>query len=882
MTAVRTTCPYCGVGCGIIATLDPAGRVAIQGDPEHPANHGRLCSKGAALGETVGLEGRLLYPEVAGRRVDWDTALDTVAGRFRQVIEAHRPEAVAFYVSGQLLSEDYYVANKLMKGFIGAANIDTNSRLCMASAVAGHKRAFGADAVPCGYQDVELADLVVLVGANAAWCHPVLYQRLAAAGREGRAVVVVDPRRTATCEGADLHLPLAPGSDALLFDGLLVWLAEQGLEDGAFTGGHTQGRDAALAAARASAPSLAAVAAGCGLEEAAVRAFYRLFGASERVVTLFSQGINQSESGTDKVNAIINCHLFTGRLGRPGMGPFSLTGQPNAMGGREVGGLSNQLAAHMELEDPHQRALVWGFWDSPVIAAHSGPKAVELFAALGEGRIKALWVMGTNPAVSLPQAERVRAALEQCEFLVVSDCVADTDTVRLAHVRLPALTWGERDGTVTNSERRISRQRPFLPPPGQARADWWIVAQVAARLGHARQFAYAGPADIFREHARLSALANNGRRAFDISGLAGLADAAYDALAPVQWPVTAAHPQGTARLFADGRFYTPDGRARLVPVTPRPPVGACDREWPLLLNSGRLRDQWHTMTRTGRSPRLAARDPEPAVEVHPHDAAACGIGDGELVVVESRHGRWLGRAQVTPGQRPGSLFVPMHWNDQFAGRARAGGLIAAVTDPVSGQPQLKQTPVRLVPWRPAWQGFFYSREPLAAAPACGYWSRARGPGYWRYELAGEAEPADWGAFARELLGAQTGEWTEFHDRAARRYRAARLDGGRLDACLFVGPGVDMATRDWLAELFRQGQVGATERALLLAGRPPAGQVGEGRPVCACFGVGLATLERTIREQRLTSVAAVGKALKAGTGCGSCIAELRAVVERARA
>ncbi|MEL6337443.1 MAG: molybdopterin-dependent oxidoreductase, partial [Pseudomonadota bacterium] len=475
---VRTACPYCGVGCGVIATPDGQGGAAIDGDPDHPANFGRLCSKGSALGETVGLDGRLLTPMVGGLEASWDEATTLVARRFREAIDQHGPDSVAFYVSGQLLTEDYYVANKLMKGFIGSANIDTNSRLCMASSVAGHKRAFGADTVPGTYEDLEEADLVVLVGSNLAWCHPVLFQRIAAAkaARPGMRVVNIDPRRTATSGLADLSLSLAPGSDVALFNALLSRIVEEGAVDDAYVRQHVAGFPEAVARAQAVSP--AEVAAVTGLREAEIEAFTHLWIGSERVVTVYSQGVNQSSAGTDKVNAIINCHLATGRIGRPGMGPFSVTGQPNAMGGREVGGLATMLAAHLDVTEPAHRDAVQDFWQAPAMPTAPGLKAVDLFRACADGRIKALWIMSTNPAVSLPQADDVAAAIRACPFVVVSDILADTDTTRLADVLLPAAGWGEKSGTVTNSERRISRQRAFLPAPFNARPDWRIVADV--------------------------------------------------------------------------------------------------------------------------------------------------------------------------------------------------------------------------------------------------------------------------------------------------------------------------------------------------------------------------------------------------------------------
>jgi assimilatory nitrate reductase catalytic subunit len=613
---VRTTCPYCGVGCGVIATPQPDGSVAIKGDTDHPANFGRLCSKGSALGETVGVEDRLLHPEIHGHRANWDSALDLVAKKFSEAIAAHGPDSVAFYVSGQLLTEDYYVANKLMKGFIGSANIDTNSRLCMASSVAGHRRAFGSDTVPGTYEDLELADLVVLTGSNLAWCHPVLYQRLAAA-KEKRPeirVVVIDPRRTMTADIADLHLAIAPDGDTALFAGLLRYLAEKGIVRSAYVEKHTNGFNDALAAAHSFTPQRVAMETGLAAEE--IESFYRLFAGHERAVTVYSQGVNQSASGTDKVNAIINCHLATGRIGRPGMGPFSVTGQPNAMGGREVGGLANMLACHMDIENGYHRDLVQRFWHAPRMAEKPGLKAVDMFRAVAEGRIKALWIMATNPADSLPDADAVEAALKVCPFVVVSDIASATDTLRHAHVKLPSAGWGEKDGTVTNSERRISRQRPFLSPPGEARADWWQLAEVAKRMGFAEAFDYSNPAEIFREYAALSAEENDGSRDFDIGAHAAIEPAEFDALQPFQWPALAkGTPEGDDfRFFASGNFYTPDRRARFIAVKPEP-RRVIDGEYPFVLNTGRVRDHWHTMTRTGKSARLSAHMAEPFAEI---------------------------------------------------------------------------------------------------------------------------------------------------------------------------------------------------------------------------------------------------------------------------
>ena len=869
---IHTTCPYCGVGCGVLVTPEGDGHgFTVQGDPDHPANLGRLCSKGAALGETLSLDDRLLHPEINGQRVDWDSALDTVAQRFQQVITEHGPDAVAFYVSGQLLTEDYYVANKLMKGFIGSGNIDTNSRLCMSSAVAAHKRAFGTDTVPACYEDLELADLIVLVGSNAAWAHPVVYQRIVAArkARPGTRVVVIDPRCTATAESADLFLPIAPGADAWLWNGLLEYLKREGALDWAFLEAHVDGFGETLNhIVGLSIPDIARL---CGLPEADVAAFYRLFASVPKTVTLFSQGINQSSSGVDKGNAIINCHLATGRVGKPGASPFSITGQPNAMGGREVGGLANQLAAHMDFT-PEAIDRVGRFWQAPRMAKGPGLKAVELFQAVRDGRIKALWVMATNPAVSLPQADSVVEALQACPFVVVSDVTARTDTARHAHILLPAAAWGEKDGTVTNSERRISRQRGFMPLPGEARPDWWIVSEVARRMGFAEGFAYASPAAVFAEHAALSGFENAGTRDFDLSSAVmpanpGIQSAEYDAFPPTQWPFTPAG--GTPRLFADGRFFTPSGRARMLAISPRPPLHAPDANWPFILNTGRIRDQWHTMTRTGKTPKLLAHLAEPFIDLHPHDARHLGLSEGTMAEVSSPHGTACLRVQITPAQQLGQVFAPIHWSGPFSARGRVDALIAAETDPLSGQPEFKQTPVAIRPYAARWHGFVIRRSD-DIPPGTGYWTRIRTQTGWRFELADTAAP-DIAALHAAL---PAGDWMQIQDPAAGRYRGALLDEDRVIALYFIELDAGrLPPRHWLESLFTKDHLSDAERGALLMGRPSAAAPDCGRVVCACFGVGENTLKQAIAEG-VVSVEALGIRLKAGSNCGSCIPELR--------
>ncbi|MBA3909588.1 MAG: nitrate reductase [Rhodobacter sp.] len=862
MAAVRSTCPYCGVGCGVLLTPKGGGSVEVAGDPDHPANVGRLCSKGAALGDTVGLAGRLLAPRIGGLDTDWATALDLVAQRFSDAIRVHGPDSVAFYVSGQLLTEDYYVANKLMKGYIGSANIDTNSRLCMASSVAGHRRAFGSDTVPGQFEDLEEADLVVLVGSNLAWCHPVLYQRLAAAkeARPALQVVVVDPRRTATSDPADLHLAIAPGSDAALFNAVLSEIARRGAMDQGFLQ-HVAGVEQAIAAAAASDPAMT------GLPAGDLARFVDLWVKTEKVVTVYSQGINQSTSGTDKVNAIINCHLATGRIGRPGMGPFSVTGQPNAMGGREVGGLANMLACHLDIENSAHRTAVQQFWNSPAMAKAPGLKAVDMFRAVEDGRIKALWIIHTNPAVSMPDADRVARAIASCDFTVVSDITGATDTARLADVLLPAAAWGEKDGTVTNSERRISRQRPFRAAPGRARPDWWQLAQVAQRMGFSG-FDWKDPAAIHAEYAALSGVAGRLGGDFDISAHAGLGTADYDALPPFVWPASPSRSGG--RFFADGRFQTPDGRGRMIPVTPRAPQ-ALDPDLPYRLNTGRIRDQWHTMTRTALAPRLNQHLGEPFLELHPQDAGVLGLAPAELVEVTSPQGRAILRVLVTDRVAPGHPFAPMHWTGETAPTGRVNALVAGLTDPISGQPESKSAAVALRPFRPAWYGFAVSAQPMRLD--ADYWAVSIIEQGVKAELAGLVPPPDWEVWARAAFSvASEARLISYSDPARGQVRIAFVQDDVMVAALFVSPQPVALSRGTVA-----GLLGRPVSTVALSGRPSGDRPDPGPIVCACFGVGLNTIAGAIAEGGCHSVLALGARLRAGTNCGSCKSELASLI-----
>jgi assimilatory nitrate reductase catalytic subunit len=876
----KTTCPYCGVGCGVIVSCE-RGAYKVRGNPDHPANLGRLCSKGAALAETLDDEGRMLHPQINGMQSSWDEAFALMTKRFKGFIKKYGRDSVAMYVSGQLLTEDYYVANKFMKGFIGNANIDTNSRLCMSSVVAAQKRAFGSDSVPCCYEDIDRTNLIVLVGSNTAWCHPVIFQRIRQAQKNNPNldVVVIDPRKTATCDIASMHLPITTGTDALLFNGLLTYLNDKGEVNKPFVDNCVEGADATLNAAYESSAEMLSLAKKCGLELEELERFYALFARKEKVLTLYSQGVNQSSSGTDKVNSIINCHLLSGRIGRPGMGAFSLTGQPNAMGGREVGGLANQLTAHMDLENEEHRSLVQQHWQSPHIASEAGYKAVDLFEAILDDKVKALWVIGTNPAVSMPNNSRVKEALSHCEFLVVQDCMQNTDTADLAHVLLPASTWGERNGMVTNSERRISRQRAFREPPGKAMADWQIISKFAQKMGHYEAFNYASPREIFNEYAALSGKENNGSRDFDISACADLDEKAYESFVPSQWPITFKKPLGTARLFEDGQFFTPSGKAQMIPITPRAAVNPTTDEYPLILNTGRIRDQWHTMTRTGKSPTLSTHFSEVFVHLHPDDANKYNIVKDDLVCVASAWGEVTVRALMTEDVPVGMVFSPMHWNDQYASNALIGSVVNAACDPISGQPEFKHTPVAITPIKKAWYGFLLSRRQLDLSTQ-DYWNLNKGSGLWRYEIAGNETPKVWSDNARNLLCASEDNvsWMEYFDQSAQTYRAARLVGDKLESCIFISPNPHLPSRDWLMALFDKTNLEDKDKMFLLSGRSNGSSEDAGVNICACFGVGKNTIVKAIKEKNINSVEEIGKALQAGTNCGSCIPELTALLK----
>ncbi|NHN37685.1 molybdopterin-dependent oxidoreductase [Pseudomaricurvus alcaniphilus] len=876
----KSTCPYCGVGCGIEARPNAAGLLDIRGDKEHPSNFGRLCSKGMALGETVIPDGRLLHPSIAGVRTNWDTALDHVARSFQQTIAEHGPDSVAFYVSGQMLTEDYYVANKLMKGFIGSGNIDTNSRLCMSSSVAGHKRAFGTDTVPGCYSDMEQADMVVITGSNLAWCHPVLYQRLKAAKQQRPAmkIVLIDPRATDTEEIADLHLALKPGSDVALFNGLLSHLAKHQKVDESYVQNHTQGYNKALMCALEDGSDPELLARTTGVDPIQLKLFYSWFAQTEKVMTLYSQGVNQSSRGADKVNSIINCHLATGRIGKPGCGPFSLTGQPNAMGGREVGGLANTLASHMEFGNPEHQRLLSEFWGTDNLTRRPGLKAIDLFDAIENGSVKAVWIMATNPVVSLPDADKIKRALHNCPLVVVSDCIADTDTTRCADVLLPAQGWSEKSGTVTNSERRISRQRRLLPTPGDGKPDWWIMSEVARRMGFGAAFNYLHEGEIFAEYAASTGLdyrnaAGQVNRDLDLTGLAQLGAREYRDMAPQQWPLPELDQRVQhKRLFADGHYFTADGKARFVAVRHQAPASSTSAEYPLSLNSGRIRDQWHTMTRTGLSARLGAHLPEPYVSIHPDDASRYGLQKGKIAALSNEWGYARIRVDVSTKVSPGQLFMPIHWTGVMASAGRVCSLVSPDTDAISGQPEFKYTPVAIEDWPYQSEALLLTGAVIDTS-ALDYWVRQKVNGGYLYRIASREPPAKLGAAIKHYCSDTTpGRELNFCSPAQGQYRHAVIHQQQLQSCYLVAPSLQEQDFEWVQSLLDEPLNGDMERSILTG--IAEGALARGRLVCACKQVGKNTICQAIREQGLETVSQVSDCTSAGTGCGSCLPELQ--------
>ncbi|MDA8521571.1 nitrate reductase [Acidovorax sp. NCPPB 4044] len=943
----KSTCPYCGTGCGVIIESTAGQITGVRGDPTHPANFGRLCTKGSTLHRTaaqpVTLQTRLLAPRhrpergAAPQPLAWDSALDMAAQKFAAIVQEHGPDAVGFYVSGQLLTEDYYAFNKLAKGLLGTNNIDTNSRLCMSSAVAGYKATLGADAPPACYEDLALAQCLFITGSNTAWAHPILFRRIedARAANPHLKIVVADPRRTETAAMADLHLPILPGTDVMLCHGMLHLMLWEGWVDAAYIAAHTTGFEALKALVRDCTPER--VAQTCGITPAQLATAARWFALGgdgsgpQRAPTLslYCQGLNQSTSGTDKNAALINLHLACGQIGRPGAGPFSLTGQPNAMGGREVGGLANLLSAHRDLANPAHRAEVAALWGVPEVPATPGKTAVEMFQAAADGTIRALWIACTNPAQSLPDQATVRRALERAEFVVVQEAFATTATCAYADLLLPATTWGEKTGTVTNSERRISRVRPAVPPPGEARHDWAIATDFARRLeallrpGRPTLFPY----DTARPEAGAEALWNEHRestrgRDLDITGLSW---ALIDAQGPQHWPFPEGAAEGRARLYEDGVFPTPDGRARFAAAPWRPVAEPRSARYPFSLTTGRLRDQWHGMSRTGTLGRLSAHAPEPCVQLHPQDMERRQLAEGDLVHVTSPRGSVIVPVQASADVGLAQAFMAMHWGSEtLGGHSSTGGAALGVNAlttpafcPASKQPELKHTPVKILkaelPWRllgMAWlpeADALAAREGLAALmgefpfAACVPFSNnapLSEPGRERHGVllraAGHEAPPD-ALFARieALLGLAGAETLRYADRRRGQRRALRLERTaatashpagdlRLGALLLAG---DTRAEAWLRTLLQEEQSAqGYGRLLLLPGaQAPSGALAvqsRGKPVCSCMNVTDAAIRAQLGRCHGAEADRLGQlqaALGCGTQCGSCVPELRRLV-----
>jgi len=903
----RSTCCYCGVGCGVLvhSERDAAGReriTGVEGDPQHPANHGRLCSKGRTLAGTArSLHGRVLVPELrhhrqeARRPVDWALALDTVAERLAGVVERHGPDAVAFYLSGQLLTEDYYVFNKLAKGLLRTNNIDTNSRLCMSAAVTGYKLAFGADGPPTCYDDLEHAKTVLFAGSNAAWAHPVLFRRLEEARARDPQVrwIVVDPRRTDTAAVADLHLQLQPGTDVALFNGMLHHLVWEGLLDTAFIEAHTSGFADLKRVLRDYTPRMAAQLCGVPVEDLVTAAEW--FGRSPAALSLYCMGLNQSVHGTDKNLALIHLHLATRQLGRPGAGPFSLTGQPNAMGGREVGGMATMLAAHREIGDASHRGEIEALWRLPPgsLSPKPGLAAVELFEAVRAGKVKAVWIACTNPAHSMPDIGLVREALQRAEFVVVQEAFAGTDTVPFADVLLPAATWGEKEGTVTNSERRISRVRAAVAPPGRARPDWWIAREVALRLearlaapGAPVLFEADTPARIFDEHRVLTV-----GRDLDIGGLDY---ARLEQTGPQQWPFPSDAAEGQARRYGDGVFATADGRARFHATPYRPVAEETSARYPLRLLTGRLRDQWHGMSRTGRLPELFAHSPEPALRMHPEDAARRGLQPGELVRIASRRGELVLPLELSDEVASGAVFAAMHWSGQYLSSGGINEVSQPAVDARSRQPELKHAAVRVEKAGFGWHLLAARRgDVLALREAvqpllkdCGY------AGLSLHAEAGAPEGAGWLVLRSAAPEALPAAWLEALDRALElapgvdtlEYRDVRRGllkrvawrgdaGGQfIDGLLWTDaqPGGEALLRTALSGAAWHGPRLAAFATVAGPARDPT--------VCVCRQVTESAIRAEVRNG--ADVPALKQRLGCGTVCGSCIPQLTRLAREA--
>ncbi|MBA1274683.1 nitrate reductase [Stutzerimonas azotifigens] len=888
-----STCCYCGVGCGVLIEHDGTRIHNVKGDPDHPANFGKLCSKGSTLHLTGDIAARGLYPELrlgkglARARIDWDNALDHVADRFAEAIREHGPDSVAFYISGQLLTEDYYAFNKLARALVGTNNIDSNSRLCMSSAVVGYKRSLGADAPPCSYEDIELSDCLLIVGSNMAYAHPVLFRRLeeAKARRPEMRVIVVDPRRTDTCDLADLHLAIQPGSDVALFHGLMHILLWEGWVDRTFIDAHTEGFEALKALVRDYNPAM--VSELCAIPVEALQQCARLIGNAPSFLSLWCMGLNQSTAGSAKNSALINLHLATGQIGRPGAGPFSLTGQPNAMGGRETGSLSNLLPGHREAGNPEHRKEVAAYWGVEQLPETPGLHAIDLFEKVRAGKIKALWIACTNPAQSVPDQRGVHEALATCPFVVVQEAFFTTETCRYADLLLPAASWGEKEGSVTNSERRVSRVRSAVPAPGEARADWSITCDFARRLEirlHPEQpsrFDYQRPDQLFDEYKALT-------RGRDLD-LTGLNYALIERIGPQQWPFPDGSVTGTTRLYANRVFPTANGRARFIAEHYQAPRERREARYPLTLNTGRLRDQWHGMSRTGTAAQLFGHVEEALLGLHPDDMRRRRLLEGQLVRLRSRRGSLILPVTRDDTLQPGQAFLPMHWGDRFLKGLGCNVLTLPDHDPLSKQPELKHAAIEVeqvaLPWqffalvehdvqrrfnalRPLFEAFDYASFSLAGRDRPALIIRA---------AANQAPESAQLQLIDQLLGLQEGPVLAYDDVQRSIGKRVRIEENRIVSLRLAGETV---ARHWLKGLWQSGSADAELRRWLLAPlSAPPGKAGSAcdRTLCNCMNVS---------QQAVASGIAAGldldglkRELGCGTSCGSCVPEIKRMLAR---
>jgi assimilatory nitrate reductase catalytic subunit len=928
----QSTCPYCGVGCGVVIESRGAQITGVRGDKDHPANFGRLCTKGQSLHLTasplVTAQTRLLTPQWRPERgqtpqaLDWDSAMDMASGRLAAIVQGHGADALGFYISGQLLTEDYYVFNKLAKGLLGTNNIDSNSRLCMSSAVAGYKMTLGADAPPACYDDIAHAQCLFIAGSNAAFAHPILFRRIEDAKRSNPALkmVVVDPRRTDTADMADLHLAIQPGTDVMLFHGLLHIMLAQRWTAPDYIAAHTSGFEALQALVADHTPTH--VSQICGVSEADLHTAACWFATAPSTLSLYCQGLNQSSNGTAKNAALINLHLATRQIGRPGAGPLSLTGQPNAMGGREVGGMANLMSAHRDLANPQHRAEVAALWGVADVPAKPGLTAVEMFEAAADGQIKALWIACTNPAQSMPDQKTVRRALQRAEFVVVQEAFATAATCDYADLLLPATTWGEKEGTVTNSERRISRVRAAVLAPGQARPDWAIAADLGRRLAvamdrpqDARLLDFVTPESVWNEHRE-----STRGRDLDITGLSYKR---LETTGPAQWPLPEGASTGQVRLYANGQFPTPDGRARFAAVTWQPVAEERVSQFPFSLTTGRLRDQWHGMTRTGTAGRLMAHSPEPCVQVNPQDAQRLGWPDGELVQVRSKRGSLVLPVQASAQVAPMQAFIAMHWGPEvLSGRDAQGeaglGVNVLTTSsycPTSKQPELKHAAVQItradLSADAAWQltgmawlqvdqvwtvrqqlqkllpQFDYAHlvpftDASAAladqAPRTGLLLRAacRAPADARLLKA-----------VADALGLNQSDTLHYQDAVRMQRRSVRLTTPDMKGLRslqgFLTAGDSRSAR-WLKTLLQEATPLSwpARQWLMASDAPPEGTAPLSRQVCSCLNVREDAMTACLQTQSGSEdqrLAGLQSQLRCGTQCGSCLPELRQIIRR---